>query len=122
MESIIASAEKEDLTNKTEESVAALKDAIAAGKLVLEDENATAQDVANAVTAITEAVKNLKDVSTEEPSDPSDKPQDDTDKPSGNDEETDDVGTGAANNLVPYALLVLVSGGYLLTRYKKSER
>ena len=122
LESIIASAEKEDLTNKTEESVAALKDAIAAGKLVLEDENATAQDVANAVTAITEAVKNLKDVSTEEPSDPSDKPQDDTDKPSGNDEETDDVGTGAANNLVPYALLVLVSGGYLLTRYKKSER
>lgn len=44
LESIIASAEKEDFTNKTEESVAALKDAIAAGKLVLEDENATAQE------------------------------------------------------------------------------
>ena len=59
LESVIETAKALDPEEYTEESYKALADAIAAGEVVLKDENATNKDVETAIANISEAIKNL---------------------------------------------------------------
>ena len=56
----IKEADNLDTSKYTDDSVAALKSAIESGKTVLNNENATQEQVDNALTAIENAIKNLK--------------------------------------------------------------
>ena len=66
---LVAKAEKADTTGKTAASVNALKDALAAAKAVLANDNATVAELNNAYTALKAALDGLKDEGSVPPSD-----------------------------------------------------
>ncbi|QZO76160.1 beta-N-acetylglucosaminidase domain-containing protein [Helcococcus kunzii] len=68
LKSAIDKATKADLTNKTEETAQALTKALENAKLVLEDKDATQEQVDKAEKAVLDAIANLKD--KEEPETP----------------------------------------------------
>lgn len=68
---LVAKAEKADTTGKTAASANALKDALAAAKAVLANDNATVAELNNAYTALKAALDGLKDEGSVPPSDAS---------------------------------------------------
>ncbi len=78
----IAKAESIDTTGKTEESVAALNDAIKAAQAVVDDENATQEQVDEALAKLQAALEGLEDVA-EKPGGDDQKPGGDDQKPGG---------------------------------------
>ena len=78
----IAKAKATDTTGKTEESVAALNDAIKAAQAVVDDENATQEQVDEALAKLQAALEGLEDA-TEKPGGDDQKPGGDDQKPGG---------------------------------------
>ena len=94
LKAAIAEAQGTDTTGKTEESVAALTEAIEAAKAVAADEEATQEQVDAATSALKAAIEGLEDVTVDpdpgtDPDDPGTDPGTDPDQPG-----TDEPGTG----------------------------
>lgn len=81
----INKAEATDTTGKTEESVAALNEALEAAKAIEADENATQEQVDEALAKLQAALEGLQDV-TEKPGGDDQKPGGDDQKPGGDDQ------------------------------------
>ena len=77
LENKVKEAKALDLTNKTEESIKALKDAISEAEALLANTKATQEEVDYMLTKLNAAIASLKDIE-EEPTDPKD-PTDPTD-------------------------------------------
>ena len=121
-----------ELDAYTEESAAALQEALLQAQSVLDDPKADQQSVDEAAQALLTAIENLEEkapVDEEKPDDGEEKPVDDdkespeqtpSDKPS--DEE--DPATAAASNNAAYAAIIGAAGGatlLLLHKKRKNE-
>lgn len=109
LEKAVKDAEKVDTAGKTEESVERLQKAIKKGYEVLGDENASVQEISDAVKAIQEAVNGLEDKNTGG--------ADGTG--TGGEEHSGAVKTGDSMNLAGLILLAVISGGYLAVKRRE---
>lgn len=119
LEKLVSTAKEIDVSNLTAESKKLYTDAVAAAEKVLNNENATAEDVQNVYKKLSTVLDNLKEKTVN-----NSEPKVDVKKPTVNKEEktSSKVKTSDMMTIAPYAIIALLSGAILVSlKLKKKE-